>query len=190
MTFLDKKSAKNAHLQSFTYLPARLGPPSSRRDVAASAGLTVLHHIKHQVGRIALAGVRTHAEYVLYYNTYNVIDRNDHGSADYSVTFRTNRFYLCIYCRGLDMVVHCLFQIVCYCATDGIGPKEWKVYPDKHEDEGRHEFQIDLAIDIMNYALSLDWDGNPDNRPDYVREDAFNPCDCKTCLFCVHGLTT
>ena len=35
--------------------------------VAASANPTILRHVKHQVGHIALAGIRTHAEYVLYY---------------------------------------------------------------------------------------------------------------------------
>ena len=53
---------------------------------------------------------------------------------------------------------------------------------------GRRTFQIDLAIDIMNYELALDWDGNSDNHPDYVQKDAFTPCDCETCFFCVHGL--
>ena len=85
------------------------------------------------------------------------------------------------------MVVHCLYQIGCYCATNGIGPKEWKVYLDKHQ--GRREFQINLAIDTMNYALALDWGGNSDNRPDYVWKDAFTPCDYETCFFCVHGLS-
>ena len=80
------------------------------------------------------------------------------------------------------MVVHCLYQMVCYRATNGIGLKEWKVHLDKHE--GRHEFQIGLDLDMMNYALSLDWDGNTDNRPDYVRNDTFTPCDCETCFLC------
>ena len=51
------------------------------------------------------------------------------------------------------------------------------------KNEGRYKFQIDLAISLMNYGLSLDWDGNPDNRPDYVRGDSFYPCDCKDCFF-------
>ena len=42
----------------------------------------------------------------------------------------------------------------------------------------------------MNYGLSLDWDGDPDNRPDYVRGDSFYPCDCKDCFFCMKGLTS
>ena len=157
----------------------------STMEVAASAGLIVLRHVKHTLGRVALAGVRAHAAYVKY---MNAVDRNDRDSADYSTSFRSNRFYLRIYCRGLDMVIHCLYQIVCFCATNAIGPEEWKAYLDSHE--GRREFQIDLALDIMNYALSLEWDGDPDKRPDYVRKDAFTPCDCEKCFFCVHGLTS
>ena len=54
--------------------------------------------------------------------------------------------------------------------------------------DGRRKFQIDLAIDIINYGLALDWDGG-DERPSYVRKDAFIPCDCKKCLFCKRGVT-
>jgi hypothetical protein len=39
----------------------------------------------------------------------------------------------------------------------GLGPLEWEMYLDKNE--GRREFQIDLGISLMNYALALDWDG-------------------------------
>ena len=36
----------------------------------------------------------------------------------------------------------------------------------------------------------MDWDGDESNeRPTYMRRDAFVPCDCKVCFFCKHGLT-
>ena len=68
-----------------------------------------------------------------------------------------------------------------------IGKAEWKDYLDKNE--GRREFQIELAIDLMNHGLELDWDGG-EKRPDYVRGDAFTPCECEKCFFCLHGLTS
>ena len=69
-----------------------------------------------------------------------------------------------------------LFCIIVFCATSDIRNVEWKGYLGKNE--GRRKFQINLALSIMNYGLSLDWDGDPAKRPDYVRGDAFTPCDC------------
>ena len=65
--------------------------------------------------------------------------------------------------------------------ANNMGKKEWKKHYNTYD--GRCKFQIDLAIDIINYGLALDRDGG-DERPSYVRKDAFIPCDCKICLFC------
>ena len=71
-------------------------------------------------------------------------------------------------------------------ATYSIGPKEWRRY--LKSKNGRREFQIDLAIDLINYAVALDWDGG-DDRPSYMRRDSFIPCDCKKCIFCIGNHT-
>ena len=154
-------------------------------ETAASVGFSVQRHIKGVAGRITLAGVRAQAAYVQF---FAAVDRNDRDSADYSTSFRSNRYYLRIFCWALDRVIHVLFCIVVFCATSDIGNVDWKDYLDKNE--GRREFQIDLALSIMNYGLSLDWDDDPAKQPDYVRGDAFTPCDCEKCFFCIHGLTS
>ena len=61
-----------------------------------------------------------------------------------------------------------------------IGQKQWKPYLDDHS--GRHDFQIDLALSVMNYGIGLQWDDESDERPNYMRQDPFVPCDCNKCF--------
>ena len=114
---------------------------------------------------------------------YNAVDCNDRDSADYSTTMRTTRYYLRMFFWALDRVIHCEYTIVCWCATYGIGNPYWKRYL---KNGGRREFQIDLAIEIMNYGLWFDLEDG--EQPSYVRDD-FIPCDCKKCIFCLEGKT-
>jgi hypothetical protein len=76
---------------------------------------------------------------------------------------------------------------VTFLAEQGIGKPEWKKYRDKYE--GRHNFQIDLGISLLNYCIGLDWDGVSGKRPSYMQTGAFKPCDCKKCFFCLKGNT-
>jgi hypothetical protein len=121
-----------------------------------------------------------------YREHFNAVDINDRDSADYSTSIRTIRYYIRMLCWSLDRVIHTCYVVVCECAKAGIGPVEWKKYTSKHN--GRHDFQIHLAISLMNRAISLDWDGRSD-RPNYMRQRDFEPCDCKRCYFCKNGHT-
>ena len=53
---------------------------------------------------------------------------------------------------------------------------------------GRHDFQIDLGIALLNHGIGLDWDG--DKRPDCIRVGELVPCNCKKCYFCINGYTS
>ncbi len=44
---------------------------------------------------------------------------------------------------------------------------------------GRHDFQIDLALSVVNYGFGLQWDGESDERPKFMRQNHFVPCDYK-----------
>ncbi len=127
---------------------------------------------------------RAHADYV---RSMNGVDRNDQDSHDYSTSIRTNMWYIRIFCWALDRVVHAQHTIVTFLAEQGIGKPEWKKYRDKNQ--GRHDFQIDLGISLLNYGVGLDWDGVSEERPSYMRTGAFKPCDCKKCFFCLQGHT-
>ena len=86
----------------------------------------------------------------------------------------------------MDRVIHCEYCVICWLVSNGVGYKEWRRYLKSRD--GRREFQIDLAISLINYAIALDWDGG-DDRPSYMRKDAFEPCNCKKCIFCTNGHT-
>ena len=42
---------------------------------------------------------------------------------------------------------------------------------------------------LIKYAIELEWDGESE-RPDWMRQVEFVPCNCKKCYFCLKGFTT
>jgi hypothetical protein len=119
---------------------------------------------------------------------FNAIDRNDQDSADYSTTIHTNWYYIQIFCWILDRVIHAAYVIVCN-LSKAMGTTCWKQYNSKKI--GHHNFQIDLAIDLMNYIIGLDWDGKSNVRPSFMPKGSLVlvPYECNKCFFCVDGLT-
>ena len=115
------------------------------------------------------------------------MDQNDRDSADYSVSIRTNRWYLRIYFWIVDRIVHTLFVVVVFCAKANVGPEWWALYLKKR---GRYRFQIDLGQALINYALQNEWEDIDGPRPNWIRQREFIPCDCNNCFFCLKGLTS
>jgi hypothetical protein len=85
-----------------------------------------------------------------------------------------------------------VFQITVFFANEC--KDEWKYYTNK--EEGRFNFQIDLAMQLIDYGIRLDWKGDQDDldndagKPAWVRRVGFILCDCKCCFFCTTGRTT
>lgn len=52
-----------------------------------------------------------------------------------------------------------------------MGPKECRHY--LRSRNGRRDFQIDLAISLINYVISLDWEEGGE-RPDYIRRGSMS----------------
>ena len=71
--------------------------------------------------------------------------------------------------------------VLCFLIKSDIGHKQWKRYLDHHS--GRHNFQIDLALSIINYGISLQWDGASAKRTKFMWQDPFVPCNCGKCFF-------
>jgi hypothetical protein len=86
-----------------------------------------------------------------YAENYAAVDRNDHNSADYSTSMRTNRLYFHIFFWPLDRVIHMMFVICCNLAQKKRGPHLYQKYLKK---DGRFKFQIDLGIALLNHALA------------------------------------
>ena len=181
---MKTKTGKTYYIQCTMWRDRKQVCFLSTNGVGASSGLTVRRHSKKKRRRETLAAPRAQRDYVRY---FSAVDRNDRDSADYSTTIKTTRFYLRFFCWMLDRVVHTLFVAVVALVSVGLGKPEWKKYTSKNS--GRHDFQIDLAIALINYAIEQDWDGGSE-RPSWMRQKAFVPCNCGECYFCIHGHTT
>ena len=71
-------------------------------------------------------------------------------------------------------------------AAAGMTKPEWKKYLKRST--GRHDFQIDLGLALINRGIEWDWpEGKP--RPEWMRRRGLVPCECGKCYFCLHEMT-
>jgi hypothetical protein len=57
---------------------------------------------------------------------------------------------------------------------------------------GRKKFQIDLALQLMDHVIHLDWNGDISDhtgQPRWMQQTPFLPCSCQMCFFCKNGWT-
>jgi hypothetical protein len=89
----------------------------------------------------------------------------------------------------LDHVVHAMFCIVTDIAASE-PHEEWQKY--KSKQNGRYEFQIDLAMTLIEWGIKNDWPYpfSNDLKPSWVRKQSPVPCDCTKCFYCSTGKTT
>jgi hypothetical protein len=85
----------------------------------------------------------------------------------------------------LDRVVHAVYVIVCFLAKVGVGKADWG--RNNNKNNGQHDFQIDLGIALMNNGISLEWNDTTQTRPNFIRQTAFVPCDCRKCFLVQYG---
>ena len=117
---------------------------------------------------------------------FSAIDKNDYARSFYLMTIWTIRYYLRIFYWALYHVVHTLFVVVCCLFKSVIGKSEWNKYLNRNN--GRHDFQINLAISLINFAIALEWYGKS-KRPYWMRQSEFLPCDSGIFYFCLDVLT-
>ena len=134
--------------------------------------MNVKRHVKNKRRRVTQTGVQAKTDYLQY---SDAVDRNGQDNAYYSTALCSNQHYLRLFYWALNHVIHCLFQIICYYIVHNIGPPEQKQYLDKHV--GRHAFQINFGISLMNDALAFNCDRDTDNWPDYVLSKNLSPCE-------------
>jgi hypothetical protein len=114
-----------------------------------------------------------------YMKYFNAVDCNDRDSADYLTFICTNHYYLHIFCWILDRVNRVLYVVVCYLANSGIRESKWGRHLKK--EFGRHDFQIDLSMALLNRAIEWDWDGTS-KKPGWMRQSPVLPCNCATVI--------
>ena len=103
-----------------------------------------------------------------------------------TTSMRTNRFYFRIKFWLLDRVVHVIYVIACWLARLARGPGSYRKYLKK---DGRFKFQVDLGIEILNYAIGKEWTDLNEPPPQWMRQTDWLPCECGKCFFCLNGLT-
>jgi hypothetical protein len=63
---------------------------------------------------------------------------------------------------------------------------EWKRY--KGRKNGRHDFQIDLGLALIEMGIKMDWEDpfNEADKPKWMPQhmNFYVPCDCGKCFFC------
>jgi hypothetical protein len=131
--------------------------------------------------------IPSHAVVTDYSYHRNGVDHKDRDTADWTVSLKSNRFYLRIFYWLFDGVLHAMYTIIKVVASDKAHP--WHKYLSKHL--GRYKFQMDLANDLISRGISMDWLDVEDinMRPVYVRSQDYVPCGCMNCFFCKKGLT-
>ena len=122
----------------------------SNCEVGFSNGYSVKRHVRGKQDQEIINGPCDQAEYI---NFMNAVDRNNRDSTDFSTSIQTNRYFIRIFCWGLDRVVHTAYVVVCFLARKDIGNPEWKKYL-KHK-SARHDFQIDLGFALLNHGIWL-----------------------------------
>jgi Transposase IS4 len=123
-----------------------------------------------------------------YQANMNGVDRKDRDTADWGTSIRTCRYYLRIFFWNIDGILHAMYCIIVFLGSE-MSTHKWKGYCSKNG--GREKFQKDLAQKVIEYGIRLDWTDVTDEnaKPAYMRNMAYVPCDCKTCFFCIEGLT-
>ena len=100
--------------------------------------------------------------------------------ADFTVTLKTNRWYLQIFFWVYDSILHCMFIIVKAIAEQG-GRSDWKKYTKKG---GRKLFQEDLALELMQAGIEMEWKEpfSESEKPAWMRHSYHIPYGCERCF--------
>ncbi len=181
---MKMSNAKTYWIQCSTWKDKKQVTFVHTNNIGASSNLTVKRHVRGKKQRCTLQAPAAQKDYALH---FNAVDRNDRDSSDYTTSIRTNRWYLRLFFWVLDRVVHVLFVIVCVLAKSNIGPKRWCRFLTKNG--GRRKFQIELGLDLLNYAIRQDWEDHTEKKPLWMRRAPLIPCDCKLCYFCLEKMT-
>jgi hypothetical protein len=153
--------------------------------VVEQTGHKTKRHVKGQRLRKDISCPQVQQEYAMYFNG---VDRNDRDSADFTTSLKTKWWYMRYYFYLLDWVVHAM-----YCIVTDIAVKEQREEWLKYKgDAGRYTFQIDLAMNMIEWGIKYDWPypWNNNSKPHWIRKTAPIPCNCTRCFFCSTGKTT
>lgn len=155
-------------------------------EIRGNDGATARRAMKGKKRRVVINCPPAQKDYAA---NFNGVDLNDRDCGDYSTSIRSNRWYLRIFFWSLDRVVFSCYIVASSLAKAGIKPA-WKKY--LSSDGGRYDFQIDLALAVMEAGIRYDWGDVTDEskKPKWMRSQRCVPCECGKCFFCKTGRTT
>jgi hypothetical protein len=140
--------------------------------------------VKGQRMRKEITCPQVQQEYAKYFNG---VDKNDRDSSDYTVSLKTNRWYLRYYFYLIDRVVHSMYVLATNIAEQGLRDG-WKKYQKK---DGRYKFQIDMALALIDMGVKEDWKECYDDnkKPNWMQKHEAIPCGFNMCTYCKLGKT-
>jgi hypothetical protein len=144
----------------------------------------VKRYVKSQQKRQKISSHEIVSDYSKYMSG---VDHKDRDTADWTVSLKSNRWYLRIFYWLIDGVLHAAYRIVVSVAKDD--NHKWHKYLSKNG--GRYKFQMDLGLALISYGIGMDWEEgfDEDKKPPYMRKSNYVPCGCKRCFFCKNGKT-
>lgn len=116
-----------------------------------------------------------------YAHHMNCVDHKDRDTADWTISLKSNRFYLRIFYWLLDSVLHAMYTIVKAVALSDDHP--WYKY--KNKNYGRYKFQMDLGYELIRCGLEMDWLApyDKEHKPSYVQKQITYHVRAKTVSF-------
>ena len=178
-------------LQATIWMDRKLVGFLHSAQVTRSDGFTVKRYNRKEKKRVDVPTPPVTGEYA---DCMGAVDMTDGDGANYSLSFRSNRWYLRLCAWTLERAVHCVYQVAIFLTNEAIERlAHWKKYTSK--EDGRFKFAVELGIECIDKGIRMDWVGdiNDDSgKPAWCRQTALVPCDCKLykCFFCATGRTT
>jgi hypothetical protein len=182
--FIEASNGDKCCLLATTWIDKKQIGFRNSGTIVDQKGYTTQRHVKGQRMRKEITCPQVQQEYAKYFNG---VDKNDRDSSDYTVSLKTNRWYLRYYFYLIDHVIHSMYVIATNIAKQGLRDG-WKKYQNK---DGRYKFQIDMALALIDMGVKEDWkEGYDDeNKPGWMRKHEAIPCGCNMCTFCKLGKT-
>jgi hypothetical protein len=116
------------------------------------------------------------------------VNHKDRDTADWSISLKSNWWYLRIFYWLVDGILHAAYHIVCALAMN----ENHKWHKHLSKNGGRYKFEMDLGLALISHhGLGMDWkEGfHEEDKPKYVQRLKYIPCGCGRCSFCQNGKT-
>jgi hypothetical protein len=110
----------------------------------------VKQYVKNKAHRVSISSHKIVSDYSKHMNG---VDHKDQDTADWTVSLKSNGWYLRIFYWLVDGILHATYCILCALAMDK--NHKWHKYLSKNG--GQYKFQMDLGLALIAHGLGMDW---------------------------------